>query len=388
MASRGNDLETKIVMSGETAKKRLVSLDVFRGITIAGMILVNNPGTWDSIYPPLKHAEWDGVTPTDFIFPFFLFIVGVSISLAFGKAADGDASKGSVYAKILRRTVLIFVIGLFLAGFPYFEISTLRIPGVLQRIAICYLFSSLIFLHFSWKQQAVLGAAILMIYWILMTVIPVPGCEAATITDKACNLSAYIDRLILGTNHIWEQSKVFDPEGILSTLPAIATTISGVLTGTWLRSDRSDHEKVAGVFFFGVSLCALGWCWNLLFPFNKSLWTSSYVVYTSGLALLFLGFCYWLIDIAGIKKWSKPFIIFGVNALALYVGAELSAKILYLIKVGGSGGPVSLQEYIFETIFLPLASPVNASLAYALSYILIWLGVMWLLYRRRIFIKL
>jgi predicted acyltransferase len=219
--------------------------------------------------------------------------------------------------------------------------------------------------------------------------IPVSGCEITTMNDKACNLSAYLDRLILGVNHIWSLGKVYDPEGILSTLPSIATTISGVLTGTWLKTKRDDTEKVGGIFFFGVSLCAVGWFWNLFFPFNKALWTSSYVVYTSGLALCFLGFCYWLIDIKDHKKWAKPFVIFGTNALALYVGAELMSKFLGLIQITSANGEqISLQGWIFNTIFLPLASPKTASLIYALCYILIWLFLMWLLYRKRIFIKI
>lgn len=375
-------------MSEEAGQTRLLSLDVFRGITIAGMVLVNNPGTWSAIYSPLAHASWHGITPTDYIFPFFLFIVGIAIPLALGKrVAEGISN--DVYLKILRRTVIIFLLGLFLAAFPFFDFANLRIPGVLQRIAVCYLVASLIFLHTNWKQQTLIGIILLIVYWILMTAVPVPNCEITTINDKACNLAAYIDRAVFGENHIWKSAKVFDPEGILSTIPAIATTLSGVLTGTWLATKKSDLEKVGGLFFFGVVLIALGWCWNFFFPFNKSLWTSSYVVYTSGLALCFLGFCYWLIDIKGYRKWSKPFVIFGVNALALFVFSGLFARILGVIKVAGAeeGKSISLQKWIFDTIFLPLASPINASLAYAICFILFWLFLMWLLYRKRIFIK-
>jgi predicted acyltransferase len=374
-------------MNEEIKPTRLLSLDVFRGMTIAGMVLVNNPGTWSAIYSPLKHAEWHGATPTDFIFPFFLFIVGIAIPIALGKRVE-DGVTNAVYLKIFRRSATIFLLGLFLAAFPFFDFANLRIPGVLQRIAVCYLITSLIFLHTNWKQIIFIGIGLLLVYWILMTTIPVPNCEVTTIDDKACNLAAYIDRLILGENHIWKQAKVYDPEGILSTIPAIATTISGVLTGVWLKTKKSDLEKVGGLFFFGIVLIALGWCWNFFFPFNKPLWTSSYVVYTSGLALCFLGFCYWLIDIKGYKKWSKPFVIFGVNALALYVGSGLLGKILGLIKFDDAGGKtISLQQAIFDNIFLPLASPINASLMYAISYILVWLFLMWLLYRKRIFIK-
>ena len=375
-------------MSEEIGQTRLLSLDVFRGMTIAGMVLVNNPGTWGAIYSPLAHAPWHGITPTDYIFPFFLFIVGIAIPLALGKRVAEGISK-DVYLKILRRTAIIFLLGLFLAAFPFFDFANLRIPGVLQRIAVCYLFASLIFLHTNWKQQTIIGVVLLLVYWILMTTIPVPNCDVTTINDKACNLAAYIDRAVFGENHIWKSAKVYDPEGILSTIPAIATALSGVLTGTWLATKKSDLEKVGGLFFFGVVLIALGWCWNFFLPFNKSLWTSSYVVYTTGLALCFLGFCYWLIDIKGYRKWSKPFVIFGVNALALFVFSGLFARVLGVIKVSGAeeGKSVSLQKWIFDSIFLPLAAPVNASLAYAICFILFWLFLMWLLYRKRIFIK-
>ena len=348
---------------------------------------MNNPGTWGAIYSPLAHAEWHGITPTDYIFPFFLFIVGVAIPLALGKRVAEVVTR-DVYLKILRRASIIFLLGLFLAAFPFFDFANLRIPGVLQRIAVCYLIASLIFLHTNWKQQTIIAAILLLFYWLLMSIVPVPGCEITTINDKACNLAAYVDRAIFGANHIWKSAKVFDPEGILSTIPAIATTLSGVLTGTWLSTKKSDLEKVGGLFFFGVVLVALGWCWNFFFPFNKALWTSSYVVYTSGLALCFLGFCCWLVDIKEYKKWSKPFVIFGVNALALFVFSGLFARILGVIKFqGAEGKTISLQKWIFDSIFLPFAAPINASLAYAVCFILFWLFLMWLLYRKRIFIK-
>ncbi|MBA3334626.1 MAG: DUF5009 domain-containing protein [Acidobacteria bacterium] len=375
-------------MSEEAGQSRLVSLDVFRGMTIAGMVLVNNPGTWSAIYPPLKHAEWHGITPTDYIFPFFLFIVGVAIPLALGRRVEQGGITKEVYLKIFRRTALIFLLGLFLAAFPYFDFSTLRIPGVLQRIAICYLITSLIFIRTDWKQQTLIGIGLLFLYWALMTLIAVPNCDATTIDDKACNLAAYVDRTIFGENHIWRSAKVFDPEGILSTIPAVVTTISGVLTGTWLKSKRDNLEKVAGMFFFGIGLTVTGWIWHSFFPINKSLWTSSYVVYTSGLALLFLGFCFYLIDIKNYKKWTKPFVIFGVNALALFVFSGLLSKILGIIKITDiAGKQTSLQGWIFQNGFLSIAEPINASLLFALTYILFWLLLMWLLYRKRIYIK-
>ena len=366
---------------------RLVSLDAFRGMTIAGMILVNNPGSWGHIYPPLEHAEWHGLTPTDLVFPFFLFIVGIAISLALGKRAQEHKSK-DVYPKIIRRCALMFLIGLGLNAFPSFEFSTLRIPGVLQRIAVCYLFASLIFLHTSWRQQVIIAMAALLGYWIVITLVPVPGCEVTSIDDKACNLAAYLDRLILGENHIWMFGKVYDPEGILSTVPSLVTTLSGVLTGTWLKTRQANIDKVGGMFFFGLILLVVGWMWSFWFPFNKSLWTSSYVVHSSGVALCFLAASIWLIDIKGYKTWSRPFVIFGVNALALYIGADLLAKILYVVKLSDQeGDPLPLKDWVFNNCFLPLASPVNASLFYAISFVFTWLFVMWLLYRKQVFIK-
>jgi predicted acyltransferase len=380
----------------EESTNRLLSLDVFRGITIAGMVLVNNPGTWSAIYHPLDHAEWNGWTPTDFVFPFFLFIVGISITLALGRRVEAGGVDRGVYLKIIRRTLLIFGLGLFLATFPFYnfskgewlDLSTVRIMGVLQRIAVCYLFSALIFLHTNWKKQLIIAIALLLLYWILMTLVAVPGCEITTFNDKACNLAAYIDRTILTEGHIWRSAKVYDPEGLLSTIPAIATTLAGILCGHWLRTRRDDMEKVAGMFFFGITLIALGWAWHSWFPINKALWTSSYVVFTAGLALCFLGFCYWLIDIKGYKLWTKPFVIFGVNALALFVGSGIMGRLLGLIKVPGpEGNSISLQPWIFTNVFLPLASPINASLIYAICFILLWLFLMWLLYRKKIYIK-
>ncbi|MEO8073517.1 MAG: DUF5009 domain-containing protein [Acidobacteriota bacterium] len=374
-------------MPEENERKRLLSLDVFRGITVAGMVLVNNPGTWDAIYPPFEHAEWHGWTPTDFIFPFFLFIVGIAISFALGKRVERGVTE-DIYIKIFRRAAIIFLLGLFISAFPFFNLYTLRIPGVLQRIAVCYLIVSLIFLHTNWKQQTIIGISLLLVYWILMSVIYVPGCEITTYDDKDCNLAAFIDRSVFGDNHIWILGKVYDPEGLLSTIPALATAISGVLTGTWLKLQRSDYEKVAGMFFFGVILTAIGWIWNLFFPINKALWTSSYVVFTAGIALCFLSFCYFLIDIKNYTKWTKPFVIFGTNALALYFLAELTAKILDLIPMTADDGTLtSLQGWIFNTFFAPIAAPMTASLMYAICYDLLWLFLMWLLYRKRIFIK-
>ena len=469
--------------------QRLVSLDVFRGLTIAAMILVNNPGT-SPVYWPLEHAAWHGLTPTDWIFPFFLFIVGVAIPISLGRnPTDRESApqRSGLYIRVITRSVSIFLLGLAISVLPFFQFAasdapdilkltvwlfltaalfflllrnykiagilaaiaiigiiafnlagynivpynfeTMRIFGVLQRIAICYLVASLIFLHTSWKQQFGIAVGILLAYWFLMTNISVPGCEVTTIDDKACNLAAHIDRLILGENHIWRFGKVYDPEGILSTLPAIATTLSGVLTGKWLlRSGEgrvtSDEQSLSnityrqaepaigvsesdagntfnsllvtrhlslasGMFFSGIVLVAVGWIWNSYLPFNKALWTSSYVVVTTGLALLVFASCYWLIDIKGYKRWAWPFVVFGVNALALFVFSGIFARMISAMRVAytDDGKGISAQKWLVDNIFLAALQPINASLAYAICFILFWLFLLWLLYRKKVFIK-
>ncbi len=372
----------------EPVSERLISLDVFRGITVAGMVLVNNPGDWSAVYAPLEHAAWNGWTPTDLIFPFFLFIVGIAVSLALGRRAAESEIKRGVYLKIFRRAAIIFALGLFQMAFPFFDLPHLRFPGVLQRIAVCYLISSIIFLHTNWKQQTIIAAAGLLFYWLVMTLVPVPGGIAGALTPEG-NFSGYIDRLIIGQNHMYSASKFFDPEGIFSTIPAVVTCLAGVLTGTWLKSKNPAAEKVGAIFFFGVVLTVIGWIWNFWFPINKYLWTSSYVVFTAGLALCFLGVCYWLIDIKNYRKWAKPFIIFGSNALALYFFSSIFARIINNIKwQTADGTATSVQQWIFQTFFSPLAaSPFNASLIYSICYIFFWLFLMWILYRKRIFIK-
>lgn len=369
-----------------TAASRLVSLDVFRGITIAGMILVNNPGSWEHIYWPLEHAQWNGWTPTDLVFPFFLFIVGVAITLAFGSRVESGRKTRDLYLKVVKRSVIIFAIGLFLNGFPYFGLSELRIPGVLQRIAVCYFFASIIFLTTKVRTQLAIAIALLLGYWLLVKFVPAPGFAAGDLTKEG-SLPSFIDRVVFG-KHVWAQAKVYDPEGLLSTIPAVATTLIGVLTGHWLRTKESAYEKVSGLFVAGAVCVAVGWAWNAFFPINKALWTSSYVLFTGGLALQFLAICYWIIDIKGYRRWAKPFEVFGVNAIALYVVADLIAELLGLINLtGADGSKTPLGSWIYDHLFASWASPLNASLAFAITFVLVCLGLMWTLYRRKIFIK-
>jgi len=371
----------------ETQKStRLLSLDVFRGITIALMILVNNPGTWGSIYSPLKHAEWNGCTPTDLVFPFFLFIVGVAITYSLLKRKERGDSQVKLVLQIFRRAAMLFLLGLILQGFPYYDLSTIRIPGVLQRIAVVYFFASLIFLRGSIKTISIVAVALLIFYWLAMTLIPVPGVGYANL-EPTTNLAAWIDRNLL-YGHLWSATKVWDPEGIFSTIPAISTALFGILTGYWLRKKMDDTTKVVWMFILGSVGMLLGYIWDFWFPIGKNLWTSSYVVYTAGLALHFLAFCYWFIDVKGIKWWTKPFVVYGLNAITVFFASGIIGRLLTLIKITNADGEeVALKTYIFENFFHSWLSTINASLAYALVYVIIWLGLMWILYAKKIFLK-
>lgn len=374
-------------------KERLVALDVFRGITIAAMILVNNPGSWSHVYPPLLHADWHGWTPTDLIFPFFLFIVGVAMTYSFGKMVKRGTPKARMYGKVLRRSVLLFAIGLFIEIFPLvrfdplrlYDFSTLRVMGVLQRIGLCYLFASVIYLGFRKTRTLMLWVAGLLVgYWLLMTAVPVPGYGAGDFSREG-NLVAYIDQLVLG-DHLWQPG--WDPEGLLSTIPAVSTVLLGVLTGKLLQSEKSDMEKVNYLFLFGNLGLISGLILDSWFPINKGLWTSSYVLFTGGFALHFLAVCFWLIDIKGYRKWAKPFKVYGLNALAVYVFSSLMARLLAIIPVPTTGGTSPLKKYIFDNFLRAIAEPVNASLLFALLYLLFWLWIMWIFYKRKIFIKI
>lgn len=372
---------------------RLLSLDVFRGLTVAAMILVNNPGSWTHIYAPLKHAEWHGCTPTDLIFPFFLFIVGVSISYALG-SKKGYMSHSKLIMTALKRALILFGLGLFLNLFPKVftepmeAFQTVRIPGVLQRIAVVFFITAVIFIKTNPKTQLRLLIGILIAYWAMMTLIPVPGVGYANL-EKETNLGAWIDRSLLTEAHLWRSAKTWDPEGILSTLPAIGTGLFGVLVGTWLkRKDREESVKISWMFSIGILAVILGLIWDLCFPINKALWTSSFVLYAGGLATIGLALCYWLIDVQGYKKATKPFVVYGVNAITVFFLSGLIPRILTMIRVNmPDGTTVNSREWMYETFFSPYFSPINASLAGAVTFILIWLGILWWMYNKKIIIK-
>ncbi len=380
------------------AGDRLLSLDVFRGLTIAGMLLVNTPGSWSAIYPPLRHADWHGWTPTDLIFPFFLFIVGITTYISMSaRRARGD-SDGVLLRQILKRGAIIFLLGLLLAGFPFYdpqsgrffsELDTLRIPGVLQRIAVCYVAVALLSMHTSVKQQVVIIAALLYGYWFLMTLVPVPdrGMGALLLDDKSGNLAAYVDRLLLD-GHLWRVTRTWDPEGVLSTIPAVGTTMFGVLAGRWLRSSRPLPDRIAALFAVGAVGAVAGLMWGWSFPINKNLWTSSYALFSAGMACMTLATCMWVIDLNRVTRWTRPFVVYGVNPIAAYVGASLMARLIYTtIRVDRGGESVPVQRVVYDSLFASWLEPLNASLLFAVCYVLLWLGLMWILYSRKVFLK-
>ncbi len=362
---------------------RLTSLDAFRGLTIAGMILVNNPGSWSYVYPPLRHAVWHGCTPTDLIFPFFLFIVGVSISLSFSRHRTAGLGRRELGRKALRRAAVIFALGLALNAFPRFDLATLRLFGVLQRIALAYLGGALVTLYTTDRGRWYWAGGLLLLYWGLMTLVPVPGFGAGDLSPEG-NLAAWIDRALF-PGHLWREA--YDPEGLLSTLPAVATVLLGVLTGGLIGSGHSRSEVCNRLFVWGWAGLVAGAVWGIFFPINKPLWTGSYVLFTAGAALQVLATAIWLLDVRGRRRLLEPFIRLGMNPLAIFAGSILLVKSLILIRIGTGEGGMTLYAWIYRHLFASWAGAMNGSLAFALANVLLWLGVAVLLWRRRIFIK-
>ena len=359
---------------------RLISLDVFRGLTMVAMTIVNNPGSWSDVYPPLRHAEWNGWTITDLVFPFFIFIVGAAIPYSLGKYLDTQVQK-AVYLRIFKRAAVLFVLGLILAGFPYFDLSSLRIMGVLQRLAICYLVASLMYLHTRPMHQVGVAVICVVSYWLLM-LIPPPDRETLLQT-KDDNLGAWLDRIIFGTAHLWKVSKTWDPEGLLSTLPALFNTLAGTLTGSYLRSQAQPIEKAAGMFFAGSILLGIGGALDWAFPINKSIWSPSYAVFTSGYAMVVLAMCYYAIDVKGWKKWSNPLVVFGVNALLLFFASGILARVMgTLIKFSVDTEVLPLQQWIYKYLLASWAGEMLGSLLYPLLLVVAWYMVLRALYER------
>lgn len=363
---------------------RLLSLDVFRGATIAGMMLVNNPGDWGHVYAPFLHAKWHGWTFTDLIFPFFLWIVGVAMTLSFAKRQERGDSSARLLLHVIRRAAIIFGLGLFLNGFPFFDLSIIRIPGVLQRIAVCYLIGSTIFLYSSLRWQMVWTGVFLAVYWLLVAIVPVPGYGAGVVEMNG-NLAWYIDSSLL-QGHTWRGAPVpgFDPEGIFSTLPAISTLLFGVLTGHMLRMQKSREERTSWMFVVSCVLLFVGVVMDNWLPINKNLWTSSYSVFMAGMALLVFAWCYWIIDVKGYQRGMRPFAIYGVNAITVFVLAGISGRLMGIITVGTTddGKALSLKSWIYTTFFTPLAGPYDASLLFALAFVLFLYAIAYVMHRK------
>ena len=381
-------------MAPPRPRERMVALDVFRGMTVAGMLLVNDPGSWAAIYPPLEHAPWNGWTPTDLIFPFFLFIAGVTTHLSLTARRAAGATDAEIRRQIIRRGALIVLFGLLVASFPYYPVTRfthIRIPGVLQRIGVAYTFAALLTLRTTLKQQVVILAALLYGYWFAMTLLPVPdamgGIGANLLSEPSRTLAAWTDRYLLG-GHLWISSKTWDPEGPLSTIPAIGTAMLGVMAGRWISAARPLDERLNGMFAVGALGMVAGLMWHWSFPINKSLWTSSYVVFTAGMACVAIATISWIIDVKGRTVWTRPFVIYGTNPIIAFVGSGMVARLIYTLwKVDYQGLRVPVQSMVYQSVFASWLEPRNASLAFALCFVLFWFVVLWALWRRNIFFK-
>jgi predicted acyltransferase len=379
------------------------------------MLLVNDPGDAATVFAPLRHATWHGWTPTDLVFPFFLFIVGITTQLSLAARAERGDDDAAIRRQVLRRAGLIFVFGLLINWFPFYQsgaiaghaaptfgdravarLLQLRITGVLQRIAIVYLAAALLAWKAPVRRLVAIVAALLVGYWLAMTLLPVPGqgaVGAALLDEPSRTLAAWSDRLLfdwtrwgLG-NHLWDASVTWDPEGALSTLPAIATALLGVLAGRWLAAPRArSAERVSALGAAGALAMMLGLVWGWTFPINKNLWSSPYVVFTAGLACLALGTVTWIVDARRWDRWTPPFLAFGANPMAAFVGGELLARIVHSsLKVKADGRRMGLEEWLARHVFGTWLEPRAASLAYALCFVALWYVILDRLYRRRIF---
>ncbi|MFC4221284.1 acyltransferase family protein [Flagellimonas marina] len=371
----------------ETKSKRLTSLDFFRGATVAAMIIVNEPGNWDTKYYQLSHAEWEGCTMTDLIFPFFLFIVGVSIVLAYNKALGKGMGKKDLLKKTLKRAAIIFLLGLFLSLFPNFNFQEFRIPGVLQRIALVYLFCSMIFLFADKRSHFIWFGGILVGYYIIMMFLPVPGIGPANL-DPINNFSAWFDRFIL-EGYIGSRGQgQYDSTGIFTTIPSVASGLAGILVGNLLAEKKKEqNEKLIWMFIFGCLSMAVGWAFSYEFPIIKRLWTSSFVLYTAGIATICFATSYWLLDVKNRQKYIKPFLAFGVNALAAYFGAALLGQLASVQFIPLNGSKVGVREWLFNEVLTSILNPYNASLAYAILNTSVIFILVWYFYKKNIIIK-
>ncbi len=364
-------------------RSRLASLDAFRGLALAGMILVGYPGATDHVFPALRPAEWHGWTPADLIPPFFLFIVGVSLAFSLSSRREERRSASAIHLKVVRRSMLLFALGLLLQLFPDFEVAGMRIPGVLQRIAVCYLLASLLYLHWGVKQRLVIVLALLVGYGLALKFVIVPG-HGPGILDPTGNLPGYVDDQLL---HGHLLGKTFDPEGVLSTLSALATTLFGTLIGDFLRSGRTLSSKARVLFGSGVVFVALGLFLDRWMPINEKLWTSSFAIFSAGAALLALFFCFVMMEIFHLRAWAFPFLAFGTNAILISFGTGVGAKIIGRISMPAAPGRVPFQGHIYESFLARWASPELASLLWPAIGLVLLLLIIWPLYRKKLFLR-
>jgi len=387
--ARTAELRSPSSAASVVARERLASLDVFRGLTIAAMILVNNPGN-NTPYGPLEHSKWNGLTPTDLIFPCFLFIVGISLVYSLRSRLESGAKKTVLLSRAFRRSGILFAIGLLLNAYPLFDLKALRIPGILQRIALVYLVAAVLALWLSRRGRIPAVVGILVGYWILLRFVSVPGFgipgRDVAFLDPDANLAAWLDRKLM-PGHLFEGTH--DPMGLLSTLPAIATTLCGTLTGEWLRSSHTPRRKAAWMLGLGIVGLAAGRFFSIWLPLNRKLWTSSYVLFTAGFSLLCLALCYWATDIKRWRgSWTGIFSVFGTNAIATYAFAEFARATLENFLTQTDGQIVTWREFIFGHLFAQIGSPAFASLIYSIVFMLVCLFLIWLLYRKQVFIKI
>jgi len=368
---------------------RFMALDIFRGATMALMVIVNTPGTWAYVYSPLRHAQWHGCTLTDLVFPFFLFIIGVAMRFSFDKY---DICKyGPLFNKIIFRAITIFIIGLLLNAFPFirqdWDWSSFRILGVLQRIALAYFFASFIVLRFDVKGIVNISFILLVGYWItLMAYGWYSGQDPYALKT---NLILVVDQFLLGESHLYGGTGIqFDPEGLLSTIPSVVTVLIGFLVGTMIKTTNDHEDNAQRMAVLGSLLIIIGWLWGFIFPINKQIWTSSYVLYTGGIAIILLAGLIWLVDIKKINWWTKPFVILGSNAIFLYALSSIWVKILLKISFELEGKMISGYSYFYKTIFQPLAGNINGSLLFAFFHVVIFLIILTWMYRKKIYIKI
>ena len=369
----------------QAAGKRLVSLDVFRGLTMAGMILVNNQGDWSCVYPALAHASWNGCLGADFVFPFFLFVLGASLNCALSARMKAGVSRSRLLFPIIRRSAILILLGLFLNLLFTFDFATVRIPGVLQRIGLCYCFASLLFLYTGRRAQVLITIALPAIYGCLIAFVTPQGPGQGSL-EPCCNLPGYIDGMLF-PGHTFKHAPApgFDPEGLLTTLPAIASVMIGVFAASRIRAGSRPSPLLP---LAGIAMAAAGLALDPLMPINKSLWTPAYVLYTGGAAIVLLYFAGLLFDSGRHARAAVPFLVFGRNAIAVYLLSSMAGMATITISITSSGASRSVKELIYESLFAPLASPCAASFLYSAAFMLVWLGIMYIPYRRRIFIAI